>query len=94
MSLIKLILQAIIYPFKVLAITLVNLYKVIISPLLPHTCRFYPTCSTYLVLAIREWGVLRGMWLGVRRICRCRPRGKSGCDYVPINIKGDLKWIY
>ena len=70
------------------------IYKFAISPLLPKTCRFYPTCSTYMILAISEWGIFRGVMLGLKRILRCRPRGRSGEDFVPINIKGDLKWIY
>ena len=47
-----------------------------------------------MILAIREWGIIRGVGLGISRIFRCRPGGKCGYDFVPINIKGDLKWIY
>lgn len=47
-----------------------------------------------MMLAIKEWGVFKGIYLGVRRICRCRPRGECGEDFVPLNIKGELKWIY
>lgn len=91
---IKIFIQALIYPIKTVLIGLVNVYKLCISPLLPKTCRFYPTCSTYMILAIHEWGILKGLWLGIRRIIRCRPNGNSGYDFVPTNIKGDLKWIY
>ena len=70
------------------------IFKYCISPMLPHTCRFYPSCSTYMLLAIKEWGIFKGIWLGICRICKCRPRGKCGEDFVPLNIKGDLKWIY
>lgn len=94
MSLIATILKALIYPLQVTLIALVYVYKGIISPLLPHSCRFYPTCSTYMILAIREWGIIKGVGLGISRIFRCRPGGKCGYDFVPINIKGDLKWIY
>lgn len=75
-------------------ILLVRIYQIFISPLFPHTCRFYPTCSSYMIIAIKEWGVAKGMVLGLHRIFRCRPRGKCGEDFVPLNIKGDLKWIY
>lgn len=90
----QVLLEAIIYPLKVLVYALIGVYKVTISPLLPHTCRFYPTCSTYMLLAIKEWGIIRGIWLGTRRILRCRPRGSCGEDFVPLNIKGELKWTY
>lgn len=85
---------AIIYPIKLLLLGLVYFYKFAISPLLPKTCRFYPTCSTYMILAIKEWGILTGVYLGIKRLCRCTPNGQSGEDFVPINIKGELKWIY
>jgi putative component of membrane protein insertase Oxa1/YidC/SpoIIIJ protein YidD len=47
-----------------------------------------------MVLAIKEWGVIRGSWLGLKRIFRCRPKIKGGEDFVPLNIKGGLKWVY
>jgi len=87
-------LNIISYPFKLLAIALIKIYQWVISPCFPATCRFYPTCSTYMLKAIREWGVFKGVWLGIKRICRCRPRGKCGEDFVPLNIKGELKWTY
>jgi len=82
------------FPLRLIVILLIYFYKYCISPIIPHTCRFTPSCSTYMLKAIREWGVCRGFWLGVKRICRCRPGGMSGEDFVPLNIKGDLKWIY
>ena len=91
---IKVTIEAIFYPFKAGLISLIWLYKKLISPMLPNTCRFYPSCSTYMILAIREWVIIKGVYLGLRRICRCRPHGKCGEDFVPLNIKGDLKWIY
>ena len=91
---IRVFLQALVYPLQAMLISLVYFYKTCISPLLPKTCRFYPTCSTYMILAISEWGILKGIWLGMKRIMRCRPKGDSGYDFVPTNLKGDLKWIY
>jgi uncharacterized protein len=61
----------------------VGVYKRWISPLLPPSCRYTPTCSTYMIEAIEEHGAIRGVWLGTRRICRCHPWGNSGWDPVP-----------
>lgn len=90
----KKIIFYITYPIRLICIGLIMIFKYCISPMLPHTCRFYPSCSTYMLLAIKEWGIFKGIWLGICRICKCRPRGKCGEDFVPLNIKGDLKWIY
>ena len=62
--------------------------------MLGRNCRFYPSCSTYMLLSIKEWGMIKGTWLGIKRICRCRPKGECGEDFVPLNIKGELKWTY
>ena len=91
---IRLTLWSIFEPIKSAMIILIKLYQIAISPLFPKTCRFYPTCSKYMILAIREWGIIKGLWLGICRICRCRPKGKCGEDFVPLNVKGELKWIY
>ena len=64
-------------------ITLVRFYQLAISPWLPPACRFTPTCSAYAIDALREHGVLRGLWLSVRRIVRCHPWGGYGYDPVP-----------
>jgi hypothetical protein len=65
----------------------VRIYQKAISPLLPPTCRFHPSCSQYVVEAILEWGVLKGIWLGFRRIGRCHPWSEGGLDPVPRNEK-------
>ena len=62
---------------------LVRGYQVILSPLLVGTCKFVPTCSEYFIQAVREWGALRGTWLGLRRLARCHPFGMGGIDPVP-----------
>ena len=54
-----------------------------ISPLLPPVCRYTPTCSQYAVEALKKYGPLKGLWLAVKRLCRCHPWGGSGYDPVP-----------
>jgi uncharacterized protein len=58
-------------------------YKLLLSPLFTASCRFTPSCSTYMADAIREHGALRGGWLGARRLLRCHPFGGHGFDPVP-----------
>ncbi len=58
-------------------------YKVVVSPLFTGACRFSPSCSTYTADAMRLHGVLRGGWMGLRRLSRCHPFGGSGFDPVP-----------
>ncbi|MDR2883119.1 MAG: membrane protein insertion efficiency factor YidD [Alistipes sp.] len=64
-------------------VALVKFYQLCVSPLMPHVCRFTPTCSEYALEALRRHGLLRGGWLAVRRIARCHPWGGSGYDPVP-----------
>ncbi|MCB0707147.1 MAG: membrane protein insertion efficiency factor YidD [Saprospiraceae bacterium] len=68
---------------KKLFILPIRFYQAFISPLLGSSCRFQPTCSHYMVMAIEEWGVLKGTWLGLKRIFRCHPWGGHGHDPVP-----------
>lgn len=58
-------------------------YRACISPMLPPSCRYTPTCSQYALQALRKYGPVRGLWLAVRRILRCNPWGGSGYDPVP-----------
>jgi len=62
---------------------LVRGYQVALSPLLVGGCKFYPSCSEYFIQAVREWGALRGSWLGLCRLARCHPFGRGGIDPVP-----------
>jgi putative membrane protein insertion efficiency factor len=58
-------------------------YKKFISPFLPSACRFEPTCSVYMYQAIQKKGILKGLYLGVKRIIRCHPFCEGGFDPVP-----------
>lgn len=66
-----------------LIVALINVYKALISPYLPRSCRFYPTCSEYAAEAIREHGLVRGAVLAVRRLLRCHPFSPGGYDPPP-----------
>ncbi|MFT4534267.1 MAG: putative membrane protein insertion efficiency factor [Saprospiraceae bacterium] len=61
----------------------IKLYQWLISPILGPTCRYSPTCSHYMLQAIDEWGILKGTWIGMKRIGRCHPWGGHGDDPVP-----------
>lgn len=66
-----------------LFLRLIRFYQRFISPGMGSNCRFYPSCSQYTYEAIEKYGVVRGGWLGVRRIARCHPFNKGGYDPVP-----------
>lgn len=68
---------------KYIAMGLIRLYQVTLSPLLPPACRFEPTCSRYAYQAIDRFGFFKGGWLAVRRIGRCHPFHPGGYDPVP-----------
>ena len=61
----------------------IRFYQLSISPMLPQSCRYTPTCSQYAIEALRKHGALRGGWLALKRILRCHPWGGSGYDPVP-----------
>ncbi|MEO1451372.1 MAG: membrane protein insertion efficiency factor YidD [Bacteroidota bacterium] len=62
---------------------LIRIYQNLISPFFPGACRYSPTCSEYVVEAVKVHGPLKGGWLGIRRISRCHPWGGQGYDPVP-----------
>lgn len=64
-------------------VALIRLYQRFISPGLPPSCRFHPSCSAYAVTALERHGPLRGSWLAARRIARCHPFHPGGIDPVP-----------
>ncbi|RRD79989.1 membrane protein insertion efficiency factor YidD [Alloprevotella sp. OH1205_COT-284] len=61
----------------------IRLYQLFLSPLLPPSCRFQPTCSQYAIEALRKHGPFRGLYLAIRRLLRCHPWGGHGHDPVP-----------
>jgi len=68
---------------KYLFIGIILFYKKLISPLLPNSCRFYPTCSTYSLDAIKKFGPFKGLYLSFRRIIKCHPFHPGGHDPLP-----------
>ena len=68
---------------KFILIKLIEFYQKAISPLKPPTCRFYPTCSTYSLEAIKRFGALKGGYLSIKRIAKCHPFHPGGVDFVP-----------
>ncbi|MEX1001445.1 MAG: membrane protein insertion efficiency factor YidD [Crocinitomicaceae bacterium] len=76
---------------KAIFIFPVKVYQYVISPIFPASCRYHPTCSNYMIQAIKEWGPLRGSWMGLKRISTCHPWGGMGEDPVPENPKKQKK---
>jgi hypothetical protein len=58
-------------------------YKRFVSPLLGNNCRFYPTCSTYAYQAIEKYGLVKGVFLGIKRLLKCHPFHRGGIDLIP-----------
>jgi len=67
---------------KILFIAIIRLYKYMISPLIPSSCRFTPSCSEYAIDALTKYGALKGSGLAARRILRCNPFHEGGFDPV------------
>ncbi len=65
---------------KVIALFLIRAYQVAVSPLLPSSCRFYPTCSNYTYQAIEKYGFIKGVYLGIKRLLKCHPFHPGGYD--------------
>jgi putative membrane protein insertion efficiency factor len=69
---------------KYIVLILIMAYRRAISPFLSPRCRFYPSCSQYCYDAVMQYGVLKGLFLGLRRILRCHPFNPGGYDPVPL----------
>ena len=76
---------------KILLMGLISGYRVFLSPCLPRSCRFQPTCSQYALEAVDRFGALQGSWLAARRICRCHPFHPGGYDPVPLRQSDHLE---
>jgi uncharacterized protein len=68
--------------FKESGITLIKAYRRFVSPMLPPSCRFTPSCSLYTLQAVERYGLIRGSLMGTRRVLRCHPFSKGGFDPV------------
>lgn len=68
--------------FREAGITLIKGYRRFVSPMLPPSCRFTPSCSLYTLQAIEKYGLLKGILMGARRLLRCHPFSKGGYDPV------------
>ena len=75
----KTFLRILSFPFVIL----IKLYQGTLSPLLGPKCRFTPTCSQYAIEALKKHGVIKGLWLAIKRISKCHPWGGHGYDPVP-----------
>lgn len=70
------------FSLKRASVALIKVYRRFVSPMLPPTCRFTPSCSLYMLQAIEKYGVLKGGLMGTRRLLRCHPFSKGGFDPV------------
>ncbi|AMS31091.1 MAG: membrane protein insertion efficiency factor YidD [Hyphomonadaceae bacterium] len=74
-----------------------RVYKVTLSPLIGQQCRYLPSCSAYAADCVRQFGAWRGSWMGLARLCRCRPGGGSGYDPAPATcepVSAFTPWRY
>lgn len=69
--------------FSFIFILIIKIYQILLSPILPDSCRFTPTCSQYSIDALKKYGLIKGLYLSIKRIIRCNPWGGSGYDPVP-----------
>jgi len=86
-------LKYLLKPLAWLMLGLIYFYKGCISPLLPKSCIYQPSCSTYALIAIKRFGPIKGTIMGIKRIFRCNPHHIGGVDNVIDNFKGEIKWI-
>ena len=65
---------------------MIQIYKIYISPFLPASCTFYPTCSEYAIVAIEKFGIIKGLKLSIKRILKCHPFNAGGYDPVSNDV--------
>ena len=71
-------------------VLVIKLYQWFISPILKTNCRYLPTCSEYAVLSLKEYGIIKGLYLALKRISSCHPYGGKGYDPVPKKIRREI----
>ena len=75
--------KIIIFPF----VLFIRVYQLIISPMLGSNCRFIPTCSEYAMESLKEYGLIKGIFLSIKRIGKCHPWGSHGYDPIPTKME-------
>ncbi len=93
MQFISNILNFLLLPLKLVIIGIIFFYKIIISPAYPASCKYTPSCSSFMLIAIKKHGLIRGFFMGIKRISRCNAKASGGYDPVKENIKGEARWI-
>ena len=81
-------------PIDYALIGIVYFYKIFISPFKPKVCRFQPTCSSYMIEAIKHFHFYSGVFVGLKRLLRCTPKSVGGYDPIPLNICGKEKFLF
>lgn len=85
--------KIIFFPLYLICVGLIYLYKLTLSKLLGSNCGFTPTCSSYMLESINSFGIIKGIYLGAKRLCKCNINNVGTFDPIPLNLKGDYKWI-
>ena len=71
-------------------IFIIKIYRLLISPILKNNCRYIPTCSQYAIESLKEYGLIKGVFLTLKRVSSCHPFGGEGYDPVPKKIRKDI----
>ena len=80
------------YPLSLVFMGMIWLYKLTFSKLIGRACRYLPTCSSYALMCVKQFGAIWGGVLAVKRLIRCRPNVAAGVDFPPLNLNGDFKF--
>ena len=72
-------------------LSFIKIYKLFLSPLLGNNCRYHPTCSSYAMEALETHGLIKGLYLSIKRVSKCHPLGGSGIDHVPEAAKKNIQ---